>query len=53
MWFSRELQQRMKVFIVSIPNAMSKKEREVCEFEMNEEFVCLRSSLSYYNIISA
>ena len=52
-WFSRELQQRMNVFIVSIPNAMSKKEREICEFEMNEEFVCLRSNLSYYNIISA
>ena len=43
----------MNVFIISIPNAMSKKEREICEFEMNEEFVCLGSNLSYYNIISA
>ena len=32
---------------------MSKKEREIYEFEVNEEFVCLRSNLSYYNIISA
>ena len=65
MWFSRELQRRMNVFIarggggvlpymgLSFQFQMSKKEREIYEFEMNEEFVCLPSNLSYYNIISA
>ena len=33
---------------------MSKKEREVCEFEMDlKNFFCLRSNLSDDNIISA
>ena len=32
---------------------MSKKEREICEFEMDWIFFCLRSNLSNDNIISA
>ena len=37
-WFSRELRECMNVFTVS----MSKKEREICEFEtdLNIFFVC-------------
>ena len=32
---------------------MSKKEREICEFEMDWKKFCLRSNLSNDNIISA
>ena len=32
-WFSRERRECMNVLIVSIPN--EKKEREICEFEMD------------------
>ena len=34
---------------------MSKKKREICEFEINvfEEFFCLRSNISNDNVISA
>ena len=36
MWFSRELRECINVFIVSIPNDdMSKKERKICEFEID------------------
>ena len=38
----KELWERMNVFVVSIPNEL-KKEREICEFEMdyNNFFVCV------------
>ena len=40
-WFLRELRECINVFIVSIPN--EKKEREICEFEMDfkKSFLCL------------
>ena len=41
-WFSRELQECMNVFIVSIPKERKRKKREICEFEMDLKnfFVC-------------
>ena len=41
----------MNVFIVQFQ--MSKKEREICEFEINLKNFCLRSNLSNGNILSA
>ena len=50
-WFLRELQECMKVFIVSIPKRKRKRNLRIRnEFE---EFFCLRSNLSNDNIISA
>ena len=47
-WCSRELPERMKVFIVS------EKKIEICEFEMRlEKCFLLRSNLSNYDVISA
>ena len=49
MWFSRELHSYS-----SFQFQMSKKETEICKFEMDLKnlFVCLRSILSNDNIIS-
>ena len=41
----------MNVYIAQFQ--MSKKEREICEFEINLKNFCLRSNLSNGNIISA
>ena len=50
-WFLRELQECMKVFIVSIPKRKRKRNLRIRnEFEA---FFCLRSNLSNDNIISA
>ena len=51
-WFSRELRERMKLFIVSIPNEEERK-RNMQIRNRFEEFFCLRSNLSNDGIISA
>ena len=50
-WFLREIGECMKE--LSFQFQMSKKERELCEFEMAWKIFCLHSNLSNDNIISA
>ena len=51
-WFSSELLEYMKVFIVSIPNELERK-RNMRIRNRFELFFCLRPNLSNGNIISA
>ena len=50
--FSKELRERMNVFIVSIPNEQERN-RNVPIRNAFEEIFCLRSNISNHDIISA
>ena len=52
-WIWRELRECTNVFIVSIPNEWEKKEREICQFEMNcKKNFCFCSYVKNDDIIS-
>ena len=50
-WFSRELRQRMSVFVVSIPNE-KERNRNMRNWNAFGEIFCFRSNLNNYDIIS-